>query len=85
MKTTWKFTLQPECSIEMPVGSEILSVREQKETICLWALVDPSAPKETRRFVAFGTGHDIPDESLSFVGTAHLQGGALVFHIFERK
>lgn len=83
MRTIWKFTLQPECSIEMPSGAEVLSVREQGETICLWALVDPEATVEMRRFVVLGTGHSVPDQPLRFLGTAHLAGGAFVFHVFE--
>lgn len=59
-------------------------MREQGSDICLWAAVDPQAPKVTRRFIGFGTGHTIPGElQLSFVGTAMLNGGAFVFHIFE--
>lgn len=85
MKTIWKFILQPECKVEMPAGAELLSVNAIGDDICLWAKVDPAAPKVSRSFVAFGTGHDVPDESLAFVGTALMLGGALVFHIFERR
>ena len=83
MKSIWKYVLQPECTIEMPGGAQVLAVREQGQDICLWALVDPSAEKVERRFVGFGTGHDVPDQSMAFLGTAHLAGGALVFHVFE--
>ena len=82
MKTIWKFELQPSCAIEMPAGAELLSVREQGDAICLWALVERDMPTEVRHFVSYGTGHPIPDEPLRFLGTAHLQG-ALVFHVFE--
>lgn len=83
MKTIWKYTLQPECTLDMPKGADVLSVREQGEDICLWALVDPSAEKEQRQFVAFGTGHDVPDRNMKFIGTAHLHDSSLVFHVFE--
>lgn len=83
MKTIWKYTLQPECTLDMPKDAEVLSVREQGEDICLWALVDPNAEKEPRKFVGFGTGHDVPDHPMKFIGTAHLHGGSLVFHVFE--
>jgi len=49
----------------------------------MWALVDPEVEKETRHFVSFGTGHDVPDRPMTFTGTAHLHGGMLVFHVFE--
>lgn len=83
-KTIWKFVLQPKCEIEMPEGAELLTVQEQGDDICLWAVVEPNSPRVTRKFVGFGTGHPIPgDLQLKFVGTALLHGGALVFHIFE--
>jgi hypothetical protein len=82
-KTIWKFTLQPECKLEMPKGAQLLSVCEHGGDICLWALVDPVAEKETRRFLGVGTGHDVPDVPMNFIGTANLSGGSLVFHVFE--
>lgn len=84
MKTIWKYTLQPDITLEMPVGAEVLSVREQGDEICMWALVEPDAEKEERRFMGFGTGHDVPGGILKkFIGTAHLHGGRMVFHVFE--
>ncbi len=83
-KTIWKYTLQPEGSIEIPKDAELLTVAEQYGEICLWALVEPTAPRVERSFVSFGTGHDVPDDNLSYVGSAQLQGGALVFHVFEK-
>ncbi|HDR9068177.1 TPA: hypothetical protein QDA90_003485 [Burkholderia vietnamiensis] len=84
MKTIWKYTLQPDIILEMPAGAEVLSVREQGDEINMWALVDPNAEKEERRFMGFGTGHDVPSAMFKkFIGTAHLQGGSLVFHVFE--
>lgn len=83
MRTIWKFKLEHECTVKMPAGAEILSVREQGQGIYVWALVDPKAPSEDRYFVGIGTGHDVPDEPLKFLGSAHLDDGAMVFHIFE--
>ncbi len=84
MKAVWKYTLEPEITLHMPRGAEVLSVREQGRDVCLWALVEPAAAKEPRRFVVAGTGHDLPDEPLRFHGSAHLHEGVLVFHVFER-
>lgn len=84
MSQIWKFTLQPVCEIEMPLGSKILSVVAQDNNTCIWAKVDPRVEKIKRRFVGFGTGHEIPDDvEMSFVGTAFLNNDGLVFHIFE--
>ena len=86
--TIWKYVLRPTCALEMPKGAQILSVHAQispvKEDICIWALLDPTQPKETREFSVFGTGHPVPPgTNMKFLGTAFLNNGALVFHVFE--
>ena len=43
MKTIWKWTLQPETTIDMPHGAKLLAVQEQRGEPHLWALVDPGA------------------------------------------
>lgn len=86
MKVIYKYTLRPELVLDIPKGAEILSVHDQGCEICLWALVDPKAEKEQRKFVSFGTGYDIPDipgATLKFIGTTHLYSDSLVFHVFE--
>lgn len=87
MNTIWKYTLKsPKTDLELPKGSEVLSVGVQNEEIVLWVKVDPLQEKESRTFVGFGTGHDIPDAlKLSFIGTVMLSKGKLVFHIFEQN
>lgn len=87
-KTIWKFELETTDNqeIKMPVGAEILTVQVQGETLCLWALVDPSAEKETRHFEMIGTGHPInynTGVSRVYIGSYQLLGGELVFHVFE--
>ncbi len=48
----------------------------------IWALVDTDAPEEARVFHVRGTGH--PADALGrYVGTFQIDGGALVFHLFE--
>ncbi len=84
MKTIWKFKLEQETELDMPAGAEVLCVRGQGDGIFLWALVNPENLKEKRCFVSLGTGHDVLDIPLKFVGTAFLEHGPLVIHIFER-
>lgn len=85
--TIWKFPLALERAqdIEMPAGAEILSIGNQRETICLWARVETEKTnKETRRFVIVGTGHGAPDAVGSkLIGVVMMQGGDLIFHVFE--
>ena len=92
MKTIWKFVLSPQGlqTIEMPAGAKLLYVREQNNDICIWAEVDRYSWKEDRTFEVFGTGHerydaDSVEAERTYLGSAHLQGGALVLHVYERK
>ena len=85
--TIWKFPIPfaDTFSIDMPAGAKLLHVAEQHRDVCLWALVNPTAPKEPRYFCIAGTGHpiDTPCQQLQYVGTFLLESGRLVFHLFE--
>lgn len=91
-KRVYKYELLPNrmnpelCTVSMPAGAEVLSAHGQFDNICIWALVDadPSLPEQERAFVVVGTGRDIPVPALGrFLGTALLERGSLVFHVFE--
>lgn len=85
MKTIWKWAVQEETTIDMPVGAKVLTVQAQCGLPQLWALVDPDAKRETRTFTVYGTGHDMPDEPGQYVGTFQQCEGKFVFHVFEGK
>ena len=89
----WKFPCntpgpveQPIVTFEIPKGGKLLQVAQQVHNqnwrLCLWFLVDPDGPKETRRFQVFRTDDDIPPER-AYVGTAQTHGGHRVWHVFE--
>lgn len=86
--TIWKFELDTVNmqTIEMPYCAKILTVQVQRETPCLWAIVDPSLEKEKRHFEIFGTGNPIVEGmgvSREYIGTYQLHDGDLVYHVFE--
>lgn len=88
MNTIWKFpfSVEDRLEISMPRGAEILDIQVQHGRPCMWALVNPEMAIQVRRFHIFGTGHHIPDElrnKMTYVGTFQIEGGALVFHVFE--
>ena len=93
METIWKFELkiQDAQQIEIPKGAIILTVQIQFNTPCLWAKVDPKAPKENRTIKMYRTGHPISvskTEEFSgyettYLGTFQVDGGDYVFHVFE--
>ena len=72
--------------VQLPEGAQMLSVQTQQDVPQLWALVYPDNPLVPRMIVIHGTGHLIagsPQDSLVFLDTFQLSGGALVFHAFE--
>ena len=84
MATIWKFPLtDTKTELDLPRNAQVLSVHVQESEPCLWALVDPSEPPETRKFRAYATGESIQDSLGDFIGTVLLQGGAYVLHVFE--
>jgi hypothetical protein len=84
MKTIWKWTLKPQTVIDMPDGAQVLTVQMQHGEPQLWALVDPVAPTVKRVFNIYGTGHSMGDRTGSYIGTFQMDGGSLVFHVFEQ-
>lgn len=83
----WKFEVpagivHTDRGVPMPVGAHIIDVAAQGTKVYVWAIVAPDAPQGHRRLGYFGTGAPIP-AGWEHVGTAHLQGVSLVFHVFE--
>jgi len=86
MGTIYKYELSShrETELRLPVGADILRVDIQENTTCLWAIVEPDAPKEVRVIEVFGTGHAMPNANRKFINTFLVAGGEYVFHAFER-
>lgn len=88
MKTVWKYPLQVDDyqQVSLPEGAELLCVKLQKGTPCLWALVDPSIPTRTVHTIrCAGTGHSIAPEYNKYLGTILIMNDDLVFHFFARE
>lgn len=85
MRTVYKygFAIQDDVTLTLPRDAEILHVDAQGAVPCVWALVDTTADEVDRRFLLAGTGHPLPDDGLTHVGSFQMVGGALVFHLFE--
>lgn len=83
--TIWKYQLivGDRQAIALPKGAKLLSIQIQYGIPCLWALVEPKAPKELRKILTRGTGQEFDSANLVFLGTYQLSGGSLVFHVFE--
>ncbi len=74
-----------EQTLSMPRGAEILAVKNQHESVCVWALVDDKQPRQDRRFRIIGTGRDIPVDlkGMTYLDTVVLRHGVFVAHVYE--
>ena len=86
VRAIWKFQLGvlDEQIVFMPEGAEILHLQVQRDVPCVWAIVDPDARQEPRKFWTIVTG-DIPDDRslATHIGSYQLEGGSFVAHVFE--
>ena len=95
--TIWKFNLPREdhFSLSVPKGARVLSFHEQNNELYIWMLI-PKEPTSTgypivdseqyemRSFCLVTTGKLLPDDFVGrFIGTAVLDSGAHVEHLFE--
>lgn len=90
MAQIWKFPLKTiqEQTIKMPSEFEFLALQVQNNRPCIWCVVNPS-PEEVEdvTFYTLGTGHNISKEvqdNSFYIGTYQLDGGGLVFHVFQK-
>lgn len=85
--TIWKYQLEIDdvVTVQMPLGARILSLQTQDNIPCLWAMVNPTNPKERRYFLIVGTGHELPNSATegTYIGTTQTHDGRLVWHVFE--
>jgi len=85
MNRIFKYPLNiGKTSLELPVGSKILSVQMQEHTLTMWALVEnTNTLYKTYTFNVYGTGQHVEStEFQEFVAT--VQDGDLVWHVFKQ-
>lgn len=81
---SYKLQVRDVQTLEMPTGAEILSLQTQYDAPCLWAIVEPAAALESRRFRIFCTGDATEDvESMLYIGTFQIHFTGHAFHVFE--
>lgn len=86
MITVWRFPLDPDNKpIEVPRLAKPLTVQVQGNIPCLWMAVDTETAEDTckRTFLSFGTGYEMPNRPMKYIGTYQLEGGRHVKHVFE--
>lgn len=69
--------------LDLPPGALVLTAQAQHGAPVLWVKLNPDEPKEPRRILVAGTGHDMPHARLAYLSTLQLMGGGIVCHVFE--
>jgi hypothetical protein len=90
MRTIYKYPINYGAErfvLEIPQYANLLTIQQQGDFFnpCMWFEVDDSYEKEKIEFILVGTGHERPDDSHKYLGTAMFAGGKLVFHIYTKK
>lgn len=83
MKTIWKYPLKltEVQQIELPQGSDPLTVQMQDHRPRVWAIVDPKEPIHTQlTFYIIGTGEPFDETNKKYLGT--IQQTEFVWHVF---
>ncbi len=88
MKTVWKYKIRIEdrTVADIPVGAifRVLEQRSDSVYCTLWYEVpDTDAEMETHTFGIFGTGHPLPNEPMTYLGTTIDYRLSLAFHVYE--
>lgn len=83
MNVVYKYTLDQDTVLDLPFGTQVLTVGMQGEEMRMWALVPDSKSTLRRRFIVVATGERFADSAYNhgYVGTVFHNG--LVFHVFE--
>lgn len=84
-RVIWKYPVSVlgVTTVEMRAGARIVHVAAQDGQPCLWVECDPeSLCLDERRFAVAMTGQVHVDVG-EYVGTALLDGGAFVAHVYE--
>ena len=76
MKKIFKYSLpvQEKFMLELPSGAEIIRVDDVDGKFWLWAIVDPEAANEPRRFECYKTGQPMETQRdhLKYIGFCKL-------------
>ena len=81
----WKqdFAARPGMYIaEFREGALLLSAREQKDRVSVWALCNQDAPAANFKILVAETGYSV-HSAHKFLGTAMFDSGAYVLHVFS--
>lgn len=82
MRTIWKFSIDETLMVKAPgLGKTVLVGAQHSDHWVAWVEVDTDRPDTLRKYRIVGTGHPIPDDAKSHVGS--YIDGAFVWHVYS--
>ena len=85
-RVIWKYQIPvlEDFEVELPTGAQIIRFDNEGGKLWFWAVVQPDAPIESKRLLAFKTGAEIPDIAMNYLGMAAIFIQAeLMLYYFE--
>lgn len=80
-----KFPLNLDSGVILaPANANLISVHVQRDQVCIWGEMDSDARPVSRKVYVMGTGQVLPPDRGRFLGTVVTEGGALIWHIYDR-
>lgn len=90
-RVVWKFPIAigPVTTISIPRSAQVrlAALDPASGDPAIWVELDPEAAREDRRFVIYGTGHEIEGDG-GYPYDLHVGSvihGAFVWHIYEKR
>lgn len=88
MKTIRSYSLELHGDsqiVKMPQGADVLTAQADQPpwSIYIWAIVEPGALPQVRRFRVIETGASIDFSVKRYLSTVRVDGGLNAFHVFE--
>jgi len=78
----YEIPVNDEIELDLPKGAKVLTIQLQKGVPCIWMLVNPDLSTEKRLFWLYGTGMEVKQTHLNYLGSFQMLGGDLIFHLF---
>lgn len=72
-----------ETIVVAPIGSQVLSVQNQREKLVLWMRCYPQDELTNWKFISHLTGEFVASVPGEFIGTAQFDGGQFICHVFR--
>lgn len=87
-QAVYKWQLRRSSEIQLirtiPMGAKIVRFALQNDNPTIWAVCNPAAQMEDRRFIIEATGSDVPAD-YKYVGSVEdiKSGTSFIWHLFE--